>query len=108
LGNPYPRHPQGGLQNRRAHAGNGFRDVRADEWLLDAVLRNLTVIGEAARHVPDAVRAERPQVPWRDMQDLRNLVVHEYFGVDLAVIWRTVCVDLPELLKSIEDAFGNV
>jgi uncharacterized protein with HEPN domain len=48
---------------------------------VDAVLRNLAVSGEAAAHVPDAVADAHPEAPWRDMADMRNFVVHEYFGV---------------------------
>jgi len=69
---------------------------------VDAVLRNLTVIGEAARHVPDEVVATHPDLPWSEMRDMRNIVVHEYFGVDPAIIWRTIREDLPPLVPQLE------
>jgi len=73
-----------------------------DGWTVDAVLRNLTVIGEAARHVPDEVVAAHPDLPWSEMRDMRNIVVHEYFGVDPAIIWRTIREDLPPLVPQLE------
>jgi len=75
----------------------------ADERTVDAVVRNLIVIGEAARHVPDDVVAANPQIPWARMRGMRNLVVHEYFGVDVDVLWDTVTGNLPALLPLLQD-----
>ncbi|UCF82816.1 MAG: DUF86 domain-containing protein, partial [Desulfobacteraceae bacterium] len=58
--------------------------------IVDAVIRNLTVIGEAAGHVPDDIVSAYPDIPWRDMRDMRNFVVHEYFGISDKIIWDTV------------------
>ena len=75
-----------------------------DTKTFDAVLRNLTVIGEAARALPEEVRESVPDVPWRAVQGFRNIVVHEYFGVDTEIVWRTITDDLPELERAIRDA----
>lgn len=86
------------------HTGEmDFNAFARDEWSIDAVLRNLTVIGEAAGHIPDDVCAQHPEVPWRDMRDMRNIVVHEYFGVDLTMVWSTVREDLPALIPQLEE-----
>ncbi len=61
------------------------------------VVRHLTVIGEAANHVPEEVRDKFPQIPWTKAMELRNFVVHEYFGITLPTIWDTVENRLPEL-----------
>ena len=66
-----------------------------------AVIRALEIIGEAAAQVPAEVRARHPAVPWREMVGMRNVVIHNYFGVDEHVIWRTVQDDLPPLKKAI-------
>jgi len=66
-----------------------------------AVVRALEVIGEAARHVPQSIRSQYPLVPWRGMTGMRNKVIHDYFGVDTAVVWRTVKEDLPALRQAI-------
>lgn len=64
---------------------------------VDVVVRHLTVIGEAANHIPDEVQNKFPQIPWHKVVELRNFVVHEYFGVTLPTIWDTVENRLPEL-----------
>lgn len=79
-----------------------FETFVMDEWMVDAVLRNFTVIGEAANHLPAEVKEAHPEVPWTDMSDLRNIVVHEYFGVDLNIIWHTIREELPGLIPLLE------
>jgi uncharacterized protein with HEPN domain len=56
---------------------------------------NLAVIGEAARKVPKEITARYPAIPWREMGDMRNVVIHEYFGVDPQVLWETIKNELP-------------
>ena len=73
-----------------------------NEWTIDAVLRNLAVIGEAAHHVPDEIVKRHAEMPWDEMRDMRNIVIHEYFGVDLGIVWKTIQDDLPLLLTQIE------
>lgn len=67
-----------------------------------AVIRNLEILGEAARHVPDEVTARFPAVPWKKTRDMRNVLIHAYFGVDLGTVWRTVQEDLPPLKGELE------
>jgi uncharacterized protein with HEPN domain len=67
----------------------------------DAVVRNFTVMGEAASHIPEDVRLEQPTLPWVEMQRMRNVVVHEYFGIDYEIIWSTIEDDLPPLLDAL-------
>lgn len=66
-----------------------------------AVVRTLEIIGEAARHIPTAFRRRHPQVPWQDMVGMRNMLVHQYYGVDSEVLWRTVLEDLPTLRHAV-------
>lgn len=69
----------------------------ADRKTVDAVVRNLEVIGEATRHLIADREDLPPDIPWPDIAGMRNVLIHEYFGVDLAIIWQTVTRDLPEL-----------
>jgi uncharacterized protein with HEPN domain len=69
----------------------------SDSRTFDAVVRNLEIIGEAARHVDEAVLQAAPEIPWDTMRGMRNVVAHEYFGVDPSIIWQTVRHDLPPL-----------
>jgi uncharacterized protein with HEPN domain len=73
-----------------------------DQRTAEAVCFALVVIGEAASHVPDAVQAGAPQVPWRKMKGMRNIAAHEYFGIDLATVWQTATVDVPALKPLLE------
>lgn len=66
-----------------------------------ALLRNLELIGEAASHVPDVVRAAHPQVPWRLVIATRNRLIHGYLGIDNDTLWSIVVTDVPALLLSL-------
>lgn len=67
----------------------------------DAALRNLELIGEAASHVPESVRAAHPEVPWRLMIATRNRLIHGYLGIDDDVLWTIVQDDIPSLLAQL-------
>lgn len=88
--------------------GLTFQQFCADEKTIDAVVRNLTVIGEAARHVPTEIRSQWPGLPWREMGDIRNIVVHEYFGVSLEMLWQTIREDLPGLVQPLTDLLSQL
>ena len=82
-------------------------EFEADSRTLDAVVRNFIIIGEAAAHMSPEIVAKYPDIPWRLMGDMRNFAVHEYWGVDASVIWRTIKDDLPALsgtLRKIVDS----
>lgn len=72
-----------------------------DQKTIDAVIRNFEIIGEAAAHVPPEIQASYPALPWGKMKGIRNLLIHEYFGVDAEVLWRTLQEDLPGLEASL-------
>lgn len=77
--------------------GLSFESFSADEKTVDAVARNFEIIGEAARHVPSAVTARYPAVPWSRMRGTRNIVIHSYREIDLRIVWDTSQNDLPHL-----------
>lgn len=87
---------------QRFTKGYTFDDFQDDDKTIDSVLRNLEIIGEAARHVPAEVRAQHPDIPWTEMLTMRNIVIHEYHGVNLTIIWQTVKEDLPPLVSPLK------
>jgi uncharacterized protein with HEPN domain len=84
---------------------SGFTE---NEMAADAVLRNLEVLGEAARHVPQAMRNKYPGIPWTSLVGLRNIVIHHYHGVDLENIWQIARKDLPPLRKILKAALAEM
>ncbi|MBI4812715.1 DUF86 domain-containing protein [Candidatus Falkowbacteria bacterium] len=69
---------------------------------IDAVVKRLEIIGEAANNLPLDFRALNSHLPWQDMIDMRNLLIHEYFGVNKEIVWKTIKEDLPPLKEEIE------
>ncbi len=82
--------------------GMSYEEFVADGRTRDAVVRNLMTMGESVRWIPDAILSRHPAVPWRTMRGVRNVVVHEYFGVDDLILWQTVRGDLPPLVPLLE------
>ena len=80
-----------------------FKDFVSDAETVDAVIRNITVIGAAANHIPEQFVKSNPEIPWREIADMRNIVVHEYFGVNEKIIWDTIQKDLPQILPILRD-----
>lgn len=74
----------------------------ADELLIDGVSHCFGIIGEAAAHMPDDVVAAHPEIPWAAMRAMRNIIVHEYFGVTVETLWKTALEDLPPLVESLK------
>lgn len=84
-----------------------FEEFRRDTKTVDAVVRNLEVIGEAARHIPATLERQHPEVPWSKMRGMRHVLAHEYFGIDSAILWQTVKNDLPPLLPLIQKVLSQ-
>ncbi|PKQ19200.1 MAG: hypothetical protein CVT66_11410 [Actinobacteria bacterium HGW-Actinobacteria-6] len=77
--------------------------LNADAILQDAIVRQLGVLGEAAARISDDFRVAHTEVPWRDIIGMRNRLVHDYWSIDVAEVWRTVTNDLPALIAVLED-----
>ena len=74
----------------------------ANALTYDATLRNLELIGEAATHIPDGVRAAHPEIPWRMIIATRNRLIHGYLGIDEDTLWSIIGDDLPGLLPKLK------
>lgn len=83
-------------------AGYTLKDLIHDDRTFDAILRNLEVIGEAAKHISEETKARYPQIKWRKIGDFRNIVAHEYFGVSDEIVWDVIENEIPPLLAQIK------
>lgn len=79
-----------------------FDEFGKDSKTVDAVVRNLEVIGEASKNVPDEVKKQYQKIYWEGMIGLRNRIVHEYFGVDLKIVWHIIKEELPALKEKMK------
>lgn len=80
-----------------------FSDFQEDIKTVRAVLYNVAIIGEAAASLMPEVEVAYPEIPWVDIRGLRNIVIHEYFRVNLEIIWETIQRDLPPLLEQLQE-----
>ena len=85
----------------RYTAGLDQAGFEADDKSVDAVVRNLEIIGEAARQLPEEFTRQHKQIEWRKIAGLRNRIVHAYFGLDLEIIWQILRSDLPALKRDL-------
>jgi len=83
--------------------GIDFRAFTEDRMRYSAVIREFEIIGEAVGKLSDTLKQVFPEVPWQDIKDFRNLLIHEYFGVDLEIVWNTIQDELPILIATIRE-----
>ena len=74
-----------------------YEEFTRDDKTVFAVVRALEIVGEAVKNIPGVIRKKYPEIPWKDMAGMRNKVIHEYFGVKLNIVWRTVKEEIPPL-----------
>lgn len=82
--------------------GMDLNSFQQDDRTIDAVVRNLEIIGEAANRLPESFKLQYAEIPWRKIVGLRNRIVHEYFGVDVDIVWSILQSDLPALRPAFE------
>lgn len=87
--------------------GQTYESFSNNNMIIDAVVRELEIIGEATNHLSDLLRESHPEIPWRDAIDMRNILIHEYFGVRTHLVWDTCKEDLPKLKKLIDGLLIN-
>jgi uncharacterized protein with HEPN domain len=87
---------------QRYVAGMDYNAFLADERTCDAVVRNVEIIGEASKQMPEEFKQAHATLPWHQMVGMRNRIVHDYTGVDLAIVWEVARNALPGLQTQIE------
>lgn len=90
----------GKIQNYTS--GMSFEELKQDAKTLDAVIRNLEIIGEAAKKIPENIRLKTPLIEWKRIAGLRDILIHEYFGIDIVIIWDILQNKLPTLLEEMK------
>lgn len=84
------------------YSKRGRATVEADELIQTWIVHHIEILGEAARGVSDGLREQHSEVPWREIVAMRNVLAHDYFGIDIERVWVTVERDLPTLRHKIE------
>src|ERR1700712_4698104 len=86
----------------KEYEGNTFDEFLTNERLTKAICRSLEIIGEASNKINPDIKAKYPLVAWREMSDIRNRIIHHYFGIDYDIVWDSLKSDIPPLKESIE------
>ena len=79
------------------------QDFNNNELIQDAVIRNIEIIGEATKKISKDLKSQYQEIPWKEMSGMRDKLIHDYFGVDVDVVWKTVNEDIPYLKSLIEN-----
>jgi uncharacterized protein with HEPN domain len=89
------------ITNIESYLPNGENDFFSSKLIQDAVIRNLEIIGEATKRISKGFREQHSDVPWREMAGLRDVLIHDYFGVDNGIVWNVVDKEIPQLKEKI-------
>lgn len=103
----YLRHILECINNIESYTPNGESDFFSSKLIQDAVIRNLEIIGEATKRISMDLREEYPDMPWREMAGMRDVLIHNYFGVDNEIVWNVVKNEIPLLKEKVTDLLGD-
>jgi len=96
------------LRIQRYIAGKNYDQFTQDDLLIDAVIRNLEVIGEAAKRIPSPFRRKYTHVDWRKICGLRDILIHDYANISLSIIWDIVSNEIPNLIEQINIILDDI
>jgi uncharacterized protein with HEPN domain len=99
---------QSSLKIKKYTAGLNFESFSEDEKTIDAVVRNFEVIGEAANRIDENYRISNPQIEWVRIRGFRNRIVHEYFGIDLSIVWEIIQSYLEKLILDLNEIIVKI
>ncbi len=103
----YLAHIDDAIAQILAYTAGGRDEFVKNRMVQDAVVRNFEIIGEAAKNISDATKARRPAIPWRRIAGLRDVLIHDYMGVDVEEVWRVVESHLPSLRDAIKELLSE-
>ncbi|MCM1564496.1 MAG: DUF86 domain-containing protein [Dehalobacter sp.] len=84
-------------------SGLSLKDFSVNELVQDAVIRNIEIIGEASKKISSDTKQIYYEIPWKEIAGMRDKLIHDYLGVDVEVVWRTITEDIPTLEKQIKE-----
>jgi len=85
-----------------------FEDFAKDRKTINAVTRSIEVIGEAAKKIPKFIRDRYPSIPWKKMTGMRDKMIHEYFAIEISILWRTIKEDIPPIKPLIQEVLKSL
>lgn len=85
-----------------------YEEFRKDKKTQDAVIRNIEIMGEATKKLSEDMRNDNPNIPWKNIAGTRDKLIHNYFGVNIDIIWSIVQIEIPSLLPKIERIYQNL
>jgi uncharacterized protein with HEPN domain len=97
----YLQHIQDAITDIASYTGPGPDAFLSDRMRQDATLRKLEVIGQAVKNLSDDCKSREPSIPWKQIAGLRDKVIHEYFGVNLEIMWGVIEKELPKLARAL-------
>ncbi len=84
-----------------------IQEFKSNSMIRFASIKQIEIIGEAARYISDDTKNKFPDIAWKEIAGLRNILVHEYFGIDAELIWQIVTIDIPELKEKLKERNGD-
>jgi len=88
--------------------GMNFNDFKNDRKTINAVIRSIEVIGEASKKIPKSIRERHPDIPWKKIAGMRDKLIHEYFGIDLEILWKVAKEEIKKLEPGIKQILSDL